>query len=75
MLTITPDSSHMADHVEAFVATLKCAEPTVVRVDSSAAHQQPETLAAARLGGCKVGGVEFGLTHQRRGHRLHGRLE
>jgi len=39
------------------------------------AHQQCESLAATLLGGGEVSGVTFGLAHQRRGHRFHGRLE
>ena len=67
--------AYLADHVEAFIATLKRPEPAIARVGARAAHQQREPLAAAPLGGGEVGGVEFGLAHQRRGHRLHGRFE
>jgi hypothetical protein len=65
----------VADDVEAFVAALKHAEPAVTRVGAGAAHQQREPLAAAPFGGGEVGGVELGLAHQRRGHRLHGRFK
>ena len=65
----------MADHVEAFIATLKRPEPAVARVSARAAHQQRESLAAKLLSGGEVGGVESGLAHQRRGHRFHGRLK
>lgn len=64
----------MADHVEAFISTLKRPEPAIARVGARAAHQQREPRSRA-LGGGEVGGVEFGLAHQRRGHRLHGRFE
>jgi hypothetical protein len=51
----------MADHVEAFISTLKRPEPAIARVGARAAHQQREPLAAAPLGGGEVGGVESAM--------------
>ena len=65
----------MADYVEALVAALKGAKPTVARIDQCTAQQQRKALAAALLGSGEVSGVKFCLAHQSRSHRFHSRFE